>query len=797
EAVIAEATFDADGLMGIYCSDCNALLDTCVIPKLVVSLSDDATLLTLLVDGVSVSGFDPLMLSYSIAVPYSVTSVAIVATANDVGAMVSGDGVKVDLVVGANTFDIIVTAEDGSIQVYTLTVTRDIESGPVVTVVSATPTASVKQLSGNQNDLTITVTELLSDGTTNVISQIFRINNNAVDTYTVGPYRVYVDTKGNTQIRACYIVNVEDIDEPVNEPVNVVLSIQLDASGFYLVKQSLTVEANLSERYGYTDAYNGTKVTTLDALVAAHILMFGDENLAYYLDVDSYGTVWMIAGKNAEYSYFFVNGALPDSYTVVDVVLTSGDDLMFYFLQDTYYWSDAMAWFVDYTNDNVSVNSITVEQGEIFDVTLVGYMALWAFYGDVADYTEPIEGAQVVVLDFDDSAGFCSAWFGEELGLTDASGQLSITFNTPGTYILSAYDNSGYDMPFVAPWLVVTVTEKTVLPVDPVVVRTVEELYDALNNPDVTDIIIPSDGIIELTDSVTINSGVTLTIQGMLNLGEMGMISNVGTICNVGGIINNYAGGIIYNSADGVISISDAGTINNYQATINNDGVINNDDGIINNNDAAINNAGGGIITNGDMGLVNNYGGGVINNYDSSVIISSGVVNNYQATINNSEFATFSNDGGLVNNNAAEIINNGGVINNSGIVNNYGAGLVNNCAGGVINNFGAASVINNYQAVINNNEATINNDDGAMFNNNEATILNNAGTIINDGAGMVNNYGAGEILNRNGGIIDNCRAIINNGAVIDNRGGGVLNNDADGAVYTNELGVIYNDDEGQ
>ncbi|MCL2642250.1 MAG: hypothetical protein FWD52_01855, partial [Candidatus Bathyarchaeota archaeon] len=80
------------------------------------------------------------------------------------------------------------------------------EVKPDVTVVSVSPTAVVKQLNGNKNDLTITITEKLSDGTTNVISQTFSINNNAANTYTVGSYNVYVDTKGNTQIRACYIV---------------------------------------------------------------------------------------------------------------------------------------------------------------------------------------------------------------------------------------------------------------------------------------------------------------------------------------------------------------------------------------------------------------------------------------------------------------------------------------------------------------------------------------------------------------------------------------------------------------
>jgi len=74
------------------------------------------------------------------------------------------------------------------------------------TLVSAVPTASVKVLNGNKNDLTITVTETYSDGSTNKITETVSINNNAAGSYTVGKYVVYVDTKGGDQIRQCYIV---------------------------------------------------------------------------------------------------------------------------------------------------------------------------------------------------------------------------------------------------------------------------------------------------------------------------------------------------------------------------------------------------------------------------------------------------------------------------------------------------------------------------------------------------------------------------------------------------------------
>ena len=66
--------------------------------------------------------------------------------------------------------------------------------------------AYVEKLTGNQNKLTITVTELYPDGTEKDITETFMINNNATDTYQVGGYRVFVDVKGNIQIRQAEIV---------------------------------------------------------------------------------------------------------------------------------------------------------------------------------------------------------------------------------------------------------------------------------------------------------------------------------------------------------------------------------------------------------------------------------------------------------------------------------------------------------------------------------------------------------------------------------------------------------------
>ena len=70
--------------------------------------------------------------------------------------------------------------------------------------------AFVTKINGNKNDLTITVDEIFCNGTSNTIEVTFSIDNNAAGTYTVGPYEIYVDTKGNVQIRNILVVNLDE-----------------------------------------------------------------------------------------------------------------------------------------------------------------------------------------------------------------------------------------------------------------------------------------------------------------------------------------------------------------------------------------------------------------------------------------------------------------------------------------------------------------------------------------------------------------------------------------------------------
>jgi hypothetical protein len=71
----------------------------------------------------------------------------------------------------------------------------------------AIPTARVEKITGNKNRLFIKVSENYFDGTINVIEENILIDNNSAGNYQVGGYIVYVNTKGNDQIRECYIID--------------------------------------------------------------------------------------------------------------------------------------------------------------------------------------------------------------------------------------------------------------------------------------------------------------------------------------------------------------------------------------------------------------------------------------------------------------------------------------------------------------------------------------------------------------------------------------------------------------
>lgn len=86
--------------------------------------SDNADLSNLGIRPNDFSGFTPNKLTYDVTVPLDVESIEVYATASDSKASISGTGKKT-LKEGLNEFEVVVTAEDGTVKTYTINVTRE------------------------------------------------------------------------------------------------------------------------------------------------------------------------------------------------------------------------------------------------------------------------------------------------------------------------------------------------------------------------------------------------------------------------------------------------------------------------------------------------------------------------------------------------------------------------------------------------------------------------------------------------------------------------------------------------
>ena len=229
---------------------------------------------------------------------------------------------------------------------------------------------------------------------------------------------------------------------------DIALSLQMGESGFAVPKQILTVGSDLSERYGYTDAYDGGQVTAFDVFVAAQIVMFGDDpvDVANALAATGSGDVYNVAGMGGGRFVYFVNGVFP-SVSAGEFVLQDGDVVEFFAVQDFGWFSDTYAWF-EY--DGVMVDALSVVVGEEFDLTVTGtWMVISGGWVDVVD------GAGVVLVD--DATG---SFVMPPLAVSGGDGVVTFCFDTVGTYVLGAVDvASEWECPLMSPWLVVTVTE--------------------------------------------------------------------------------------------------------------------------------------------------------------------------------------------------------------------------------------------------------------------------------------------------------------------------------------------------
>ena len=252
--------------------------------------------------------------------------------------------------------------------------------------------------------------------------------NNATNAPLMAPYCVVT-------VEAAEAV---EPDEPSGTKVYVTIS---SGEGQLLV---------VNEAVTVTDTDNDGVLTFHDALVVLH-----EKHGKVYSAVEStydlfVQTLWSIETGGS--AMFFSNDAtIPCSVSAYEV--ESGYRLHAAILQDALYWSD---WYSSFDKRYVSVDA-----GEEFTLSLTGYSAFMSMDGGAGAIAIPSANIGVYEDEFVD------------LGVdTDSDGKVSLSFDTAGSYIVTAQGTVWDDMmyvecPVIPPYCFVTVNapEVTVVPV--------------------------------------------------------------------------------------------------------------------------------------------------------------------------------------------------------------------------------------------------------------------------------------------------------------------------------------------
>ena len=246
------------------------------------------------------------------------------------------------------------------------------------------------------------------------------------------------------------IYDMSDVFIKPGAPVSVSISYQADNTGFVIARKVFSVDADLSERYGYADDFNGAKATALDVLVAAHIAVFGDD-IAVINSKLGFGSGFAsnFMGDGSGMMFYYINGETPLSAASEQEVF-SGDVVAFAAVRDQMTWSDRFGYF---KNGGVAVDTLRVKPDEEFTLTLATEVMDW---GSGVSTETPVANANIVKV----TAGSGNTAAFEPLGqTTDANGEVTLKFTQKGTYIIAATEAQG-ELPLISPWLVVTAADE-------------------------------------------------------------------------------------------------------------------------------------------------------------------------------------------------------------------------------------------------------------------------------------------------------------------------------------------------
>jgi hypothetical protein len=238
-----------------------------------------------------------------------------------------------------------------------------------------------------------------------------------------------------------------------------------DGGGFVLAKHTIEVTPNYAETFGYTEgpAVTDDQVTMFDAIVAAFYEIYEEDVTDV---IGQSGSAITIDGSISFLCYLNYAFAAKDDLGQPwnEAILSEGDYVALYGVQETYMYTDGLTWFEDSTGSRI--DEITVELDEEIDLNL------WTVWGSMwYEPPEPLEDHADIVEDgiivsVDVSGTPPTGIFDEELAVTDVDGLATVSFDAPGTYVLSAYVDDDNDYwPLSSPWLEVTVLPPAYQPI--------------------------------------------------------------------------------------------------------------------------------------------------------------------------------------------------------------------------------------------------------------------------------------------------------------------------------------------
>ena len=193
---------------------------------------------------------------------------------------------------------------------------------------------------------------------------------------------------------------VATVDEV--EPVSVTVSFAAQEKGEFLVPPQLNmqVSSDTAENYGFTDQTDqATQVSTIDVLVAAHVVVFGEsftkDNAKTYLNADGNFITVMFGSNNGGNVCLLVNGFQPGSNGVEQAVVSNGDLIEFFVYQNASY-QDKYVWLT--LPDGTRADGQSVYGGKTVTVIAKGYSPFsYGYEGDEGETV--IAGATIYMVD--------------------------------------------------------------------------------------------------------------------------------------------------------------------------------------------------------------------------------------------------------------------------------------------------------------------------------------------------------------------------------------------------------------